>query len=152
MTPRALIGICCLALCSTLAQAQTSQADLQRRVNERQKETEAMQRQVAAAKQTPGIPAGIYNCRNRTTNGYNVVLTIRIQDAGSYTVVGDKSERPGQYTFDAAKGKVSWTSGPLKANTVDNNRAADYEQEKIPPAMVLTVYRGLTATRCILST
>ncbi|MEP6493322.1 MAG: PDZ domain-containing protein [bacterium] len=147
----------------------TSDADrLQRRLSDRQRETEDLRRQIDAAKpaksttgaQTPGakrvvdgpgIPPGIYNCRNRTVNGYNVVLTIRITDAGNYTVVGDNSERPGQYRFDAQHNTVNWLSGPLKANTVDNNRAADFEQERIPPAKVLTVYRGLTATRCILS-
>lgn len=99
----------------------------------------------------PGIPTGTYNCRNRTVNGYNVVLTIRVKDATSYAVIGDNTERPGQYRFDARHGVVNWLSGPLKANSVDNNRAADFEQERIPPAKVLTVYRGFTATRCILS-
>ena len=149
---------------------------LQRRLNDHQRETDDLRKQIEAANAAKaagaarvptvhtapaipaphaaggaGIPSGIYNCRSRTVNGYNVVLTIRIKDAGNYTVVGDHTERPGEYRFDSQRNTVTWLSGPLKANTVDNNRAADYEQERIPPAKVLTVFRGFTATRCILS-
>jgi hypothetical protein len=109
---------------------------------------------VPVAENGRGIPAGLYRCRATGVNGYNVVLTIRFKDASNYAVIGDTNERPGQYRFDpkpgavAGTGTVNWLSGPLKANTVDNNRAADYEQDN---GGVLTVFRGYTANRCRLS-
>lgn len=97
------------------------------------------------------IPPGRYNCHGLAPNGiFAVIRRVQINDASHYVyfTLNDREQLPGTYRLDAAKGKVTWLTGPLAG------RQGDWVREPDKKENVLVVVEGAipTAFRCYLST